>query len=172
MSYIGLNQPQAVVDPNSLPQSGGLIQRLESVPVNTYQTNIVAIPLDDTIPQDTEGGVYGSVVITPTSVDSLIVLKADVGQVSHSVEGGFVMGALFQSGSTDAIASNIDRCDAVGGPISLSLEGSFIAGTTNPITVSFRMGPNSGTLYINGNTSGRLLGGASAIRFSVEEIAQ
>lgn len=137
--------------------SGKLVQevRAKTSSVVTCSTNI---PIDNTKPQSTEGTEVLSAAITPTSVSNFLVIEF-VGWGSCPTNRiGCV--ALFQSGSTDAIATTaISLLD--GANYVLAAATYIQAPGTSSITISVRVGANSDTVYVNGNSTGNQIHGAA-----------
>jgi hypothetical protein len=149
--------------------SGDIVQTV------VFQTGAVAtgttlIPLDDTIPQITEGDQYMSVSITPTSALSTLEIEV-VANMSTSNGGGAQMGcALFQDSTANAlkaVAQYMPNADLF--PINFS--HSMVAGSTSPTTFRVRCGTNlAGTTTFNGISAGRIFGGVMASFIRVREI--
>jgi hypothetical protein len=149
--------------------TGGIVQ------VANYQTGAVAtgttlIPLDDTIPQNTEGDQYMSLAFTPTNASNK--LKIDVVfEGSTTATGDFVIVALFQDTTANALAAAVERNDTAGGK-TLAFSYWMTAGTTSSTTFKVRAGSNaSGTMTFNGNGGNRRLGGVMASSITITEIA-
>jgi len=146
--------------------------------VNT-QTGAVAtatsvIPNDDTIPQNTEGGEFMTLAITPTSASNL--LKIEV--VLHGTESANVadlfMAALFQDSTADALAVGLRDDQGISkGPGGIIFTHYMVAGTTSATTFKVRAGMNiAGTFVFNGgNGTGRKFGGVLASSITITEIA-
>ena len=128
------------------------------------------IPLDDTVPQNTEGTQFYSVSITPTSAANKLLIFSNLTLYpSTSVNA---VAALFQDSTASAIATS-NPCYLGGGTWGLlSLMHSMTAGTTSATTFKLRAGPASAaTVYVNGNNSGRLFGGTMRSGILVAEVA-
>lgn len=129
----------------------------------THEALTGVIPHDDTVPQDDEGTEIASLNVTPQAEANLIRVRfSGVGFVT---EGARWAGALFVGESADAVA--VATAPSGG---CLCLEYVFTAGTVSAMDISLRVGPDDGTLYLNGDEHGRLFGGAAAAVLSVEEI--
>jgi hypothetical protein len=133
------------------------------------------LPLDDTIPQISEGADLGlSCVITPRLSGSAIRLTFNA-RFMGGTSGTFIA-AMFVDSVADAIGADTSNA---GGP-SASNYGLFniivpahLPGG-GPHTYTVRVGTAGGTntLYFNGDTSTRLLGGVRRITLIAEEISQ
>ncbi len=144
--------------------------------VNT-QTGAVAtgssgIPLDDTIPQNTEGDEYMTLSITPTSATNK--LKIEVVAMLSANAAVWVIGALFQDSVANAIAASMELCNSVGGSGSISFTHYMAAGTTSATTFKFRAGRATyagSVTTLNGSAAARFLGGVMASSITITEIA-
>lgn len=151
--------------------AGKLVQRVEATPYTTWSTTTTAIPNDDTIPQNTEGSEYVTVTITPKSASNRLVIEACASALS--ADGlRTVTGAIYQDSTANALAAAQITITAANYMAPLSVRHEMAAGTTSATTFKFRLGTAAGgTASINGNTSGRTLGGVNSVRISVTEIA-
>lgn len=149
-----------------LTSVGRLVQRVEATPYITYSSSAAAIPVDDTIPQVTEGAQYCTLSITPVKTTNRLVIRASFsGSVSSA--GSLVL-ALFNGGA-NALKASISTSPTLDYLITLSLAHEMAAGSTSALTFTLRAGPNAATMYVNGTSSSRILGGATAAMLSVEE---
>jgi hypothetical protein len=147
--------------------SGDLLQLVYTQP-STIVTGTTVLPYDNTIPQITEGVEYTTLVITPSSADS--ILEIDVGlMVDHTSNGGLTL-ALFQDATANALkAIGAEQATAV--ELWMTLKHIMVAGTTNPITFRVRAGSSTaGTLTLGGNASAALYGGVAGNYITIREI--
>lgn len=141
-----------------------------------YATNVTAqsvtgtIPMDDTIPQNTEGDEILTLSFTPTNASNRLKITV-TGWGDGSNSGTDLTVAIFQGAGASAVHSA-----AYWGEAGSATEGFVIsqtawvtAGTTSSLTIAVRAGRTSGTFYLNGISSGRLYGGSSAAVLTVEE---
>lgn len=130
------------------------------------------LPLDDTIPQNTEGVQFMTLPITPTSAINLLSI-AHIGMyTSGNATNATIQAALFQDSVANALAAifcgRVSTAD-VGTQISLNYR--MRAGTVSSTTFNIRAGTNSaGTTRFNSDSSGRLYGGVAASFLSIEEL--
>jgi hypothetical protein len=129
------------------------------------------IPLDDTIPQITEGTQIISVSITPKSTANKLRIRYSgfmggngVFACAHAVFNGNA-NAIHAGGFVTPVSNYFQNfCGEV----------EYAPGSISPQTISLRVGVQTGsqTLYVNGNPSGgtRLYGGSAATRLIIEEI--
>lgn len=148
--------------------SGTVIQTVEATPVTAYSNTAASIPIDDTIPQITEGTELITVTITPQDATSRLEIECNIASMATSGSTATVL-ALFQDAIADAIAVATTET-TTGIQKSLSLRHEMLAGTTAAITFSVRIGPAGGTLYLNGTSTGRKFGGIAAIRMKATEL--
>lgn len=151
-------------------QGGTILQVVEATPLTALTLLNVTIPVDDTIPQNTEGIEVLTVSITPSNVTNRLRIEFDA---SHLAAGGsaYVISALFQDAGVNAIAAGIVGLDGGSPAASLRLTHELAAGTTSATTFKIRVGPHSGSVYLNGQAGTRQFGGIAAARLRVMELA-
>lgn len=141
--------------------------------VNT-QTGAVAtgstvVPIDDTIPQNTEGDQYMTLAVTPTSSSNL--LQIDVVFNASPAATQWVVASLYQDSTANALATVADFQNQGGGLVNLKLSYRMTAGTTSATTFKVRGGPGaSTTLTFNGGASARLFGGVISSSITITEL--
>jgi hypothetical protein len=147
-------------------ETNKLIQRVVTENT-TYSAHTTTFPEDDTIPQNTEGAQIMTRAITPTATDTRLLITISVELFNGS---GWGIG-LFQDAGANALA-------ATGGISAISARTDRVtffhemaSGTTSSTTFSVRVGPNAGTVYINGDQNGRHFGGVLRSYLIVEEYA-
>lgn len=148
----------------------GLIQRVEATPYTTYSSVTAVIPEDNSIPQNTEGTEIITVSITPESATNRLIIGFNAGFIVGSTTNSCAY-ALFQDSTANAIAAGSSQSATSNAQVKASLVHEMAAGTTSSTTFKLRIGVNSGTFYINGNSTNRIFGGVAAIRLWVEEVA-
>ena len=152
----------------STVSSGTVLQQVN------YQTGAVAtgtttIPLDDTVPQNTEGTEFMSLAITPKSATSKLIIQVIL-QVSVSITS-WSYGALFQDSTANAIAAGLGFTDAATSGSSVVFTHYMTSGTTSATTFKVRAGPNNAaTMTLNGAASARLFGGILASSITITEV--
>lgn len=146
-----------------------VIQRV-STETAAVATGTTVLPIDDTIPQNTEGDQYMSLAITPKNSSNILVIEI-VALVSPSI-AVTVGGALFQDTTANALAAIAIYEAAVSGTSIITLRHIMSAGTTSSTTFKFRAGVGSaGTLTFNGAGGARLFGGVAASSILITEYA-
>lgn len=137
----------------------------------TASTGITAtIPIDNTIPQNTEGTELLTVTITPKASNSKIRLRAVV-QGGNSTSA-YNAGAVFKDSDANAIGVGFN---GNGGGVGTPLVIDFMVNATDTTarTYKLRVGTQAGTWTINGNAGvGALFNGTCKTTFTAEEIAQ
>lgn len=132
-------------------------------------TGTTTIPVDDTIPQNTEGDEYLDVVITPTSAANLLRVEANVFLASSA--GTRRTLALFRDATTDAIAVTGSSGAAADVESQHEMNHAVLAGSTSATTFNLRAGTSiAATLTFNGFGAARKYGGVIASYIQAEEI--
>jgi hypothetical protein len=140
---------------------------------NVYTANATLsteLPIDDTVPLDTEGVLVLTQSITLASASPKVLVKAALwGQASASTFWG---AALFRGSiCIDAKAVVIDGTNTLGNQIMMSVLDA--PGAIGPHAYSVRVGsynPGGSVLRLNGTTSDRVFGGASKSTLTLLEI--
>lgn len=145
-----------------------IVQIVEATPITTVITCNTVIPLDDTIPQNTEGNEVITGSITPSSASNRLRIEFSCWAGLSASDNYSV--ALFQDTAANAIAAAANYSNSNREMFYLSHE--MAAGTTSATTFKIRIGPAGGNVaYVNGGTGGsREFGGISAARLRVTEI--
>jgi hypothetical protein len=149
---------------------GSLIQTV-SVEGGALGTGTTIIPVDDTIPQQTEGDQYLSLAITPKSATSRLIISVTF-IASHST-GTRIIGALFQDSTANALAvAESYPAAGAGIPVTVTFKHIMTSGTTSATTFKVRVGGGAaGTLTFNGSAAARLFGGVYASSIVIQEVA-
>lgn len=147
---------------------GKLIQTV-TTSTGAVATGTTTIPLDDTIPQNTEGNEYMTRSITPTSSSSLLCIQATA-NLSSTAGASNLSVALFQDSTANALAV-VTKFMSNGNLNTLNLTYWMTAGTTSATTFKIRAGSSAaGTTTLNGVSSARLFGGVCFSNLSVMEL--
>jgi hypothetical protein len=148
------------------PSSGAVLQ-VKSVTYSTQTSGATTFPLDNTIPQNTEGTELVTLSITPSNASNRLLIIAN-----FIVHAGSVAGcgpALFQDSTANALSYAIQVIGAgYGAPATLVHE--MAAGTTSATTFKIRVGTHNGTWYVN-QTNSYTFGGSPKSVLTIFEIA-
>lgn len=132
-------------------------------------TGTATIPLDDTIPQNTEGFQILSVSITPKSASNKLKISINTFLMNSNASSTTNQLALFQDSTANAIAAT---CHANGSAFmtQINLIHYMTAGTTSSTTFNVRVGNNAaGTTTVNGSAGARYYGGVGMSSITIEE---
>ena len=178
VSEIGVG-PQGPPGPQGAPgASTNFLQR------KVFQTGalvsglIARIPLDNTIPQSTEGTEVMNLAVTPMNPGSMLDVTALING-SGTVPGDTCIGALFRDAATDAFAaaSWVDgQAGPTGGmPMQWMVKGRIPSGSTAPTTIRCRAGcsvAGGGNFWFNGDAQLgiQLFNGMWMSSITVEEV--
>jgi hypothetical protein len=161
------------VTPIALGQAlvaGTVVQEVEVFDGIRTEPPAVAIPLDDTIPQISEGSELFSLAITPKFANS--VLQIDVVCNLSSGATGALQVAMFRDSIADSIgAVTVDNQTNVMNTATFS---AFVnANSVSNTVFSIRAGTDgAASVRFNGIGSGQFFGGVMASSITITEIAQ
>jgi hypothetical protein len=148
------------------PLPGDVVQVARNA-TGTVATGSTAIPLDNTIPQITEGDQYMSQAITPFAASD--ILRVTTSHEFTNASNIQLVIALFRDSGSNAVAS-IASGGSQGQPLTSALGYAVQAGSASATTFKLRAGGASGTTTFNGQGGSGLLGGVMASFIQVEEI--
>lgn len=136
----------------------GEVVQVVTANFSAVATGTTVIPIDDTIPQNTEGDQYMTLAITPKSTTNVLIVDV-VFQGSPSTAPADVAVALFQDTTANALAATSTVVTTAGYRVAIPLSYSQAAGTTSSTTFKVRAGLGAaGTTTFNGFSSGRIFG--------------
>lgn len=125
------------------------------------------IPLDATVPQDTEGTNIIGVTFTPANASNILLFTITINFTVATAGSYNAIAALFKNGVASALAAHI--LGKYSGTVTFFHR--MVAGVTSQITFTVRVGPeSSGTVYINGNSSITYFGGVNNTSITVMEV--
>lgn len=170
-SYAWTNSPTVVrVMQPGLPRTGDIVQTALSTD-GSVATGTTTTPLDDTIPQNTEGNQFMTQAITPRSALNVLSIEHNGSYEFNS--GGTVTCALHQDSTANALASRIHGTPSANYIFNIPLQYEMLAGTTSSTTFKIRTGSNgAGTMTFNGYGSNRMDGGVNLSRLKITEVFQ
>ena len=147
----------------------GAVLQTRTTTTGEVATTTTTIPLDDTVPQNTEGGEFMTRSITPVSATSMLRV------MHHGTYNGstnyHIICALFRDSTAGALSATVFSSEGARyGVVPVSVEVS--AASTAATTFKVRAGMSvAGTLTFNGSGGSRNLGGVMGSFLRVEEIA-
>lgn len=125
------------------------------------------IPLDDTIPTNTEGVQILSQTWTPASATNRIEIEFECFGASATADAYRLVAAIFVDGT--CVRATVSATGA-GSSLNVTCRVSFLAGSTTTKTVTVRVGPSAaGTIRLNGTSAARFFGGTAAATLSIRE---
>lgn len=134
-------------------------------------TGVALIPVDDTIPQQTEGDQYMSLAITPLSATSTLLIEAEC-LVSPSLTYTGVTAALFRDATANSIGATTAYLESATVMVSLAFSVKVSSASVATTTFKVRAGMDrAGTMTFNGNVGTRKFGGVMASSIRITEIA-
>lgn len=149
--------------------AAGFVVQVVGTTFSSVATGTTTIPLDDTIPQITEGTEFMTQAITPKASANLLIVQVTA-CMSHSA-GNHLIGALFQDATANALAANVFYQPTATGEIVLSLTYTMTAGTTSSTTFRVRLGsPTAGTTTFNGASGSRVFGAIPKSAITITEV--
>lgn len=147
-----------------------VVSQTGQVSTASVTTGTTQIPLDNTIPQNTEGDQVMTASITPKSATSFLYITV-VLNFGFSVSPAAVTVALFQDSTANALGAGASFIGNVGVPQQLVLQFIMISGTTSSTTFKVRAGGNTaGTITFNGAAGAGLFGGALLSSITIREV--
>jgi hypothetical protein len=135
---------------------------------STYSSGSTLLPIDNTIPQNSEGDQYLSIDFIPLSSKSTLEININA-TLGFSSTGTITM-ALFQDSGANAICVKpAGFISSSGAMIGAFMQHIFKSTSTSLTTFKFRAGNvNAGTTYFNGNGSA-LFGGTLFSSITIKE---
>lgn len=150
-------------------QAVGSVVDRTSVSTATYIGTTTTIPMDNTVPQNTEGVEILSVSHTMKSTTNR--LYAEFQAWGGTTSPGYVIAALFNGGS-NAIGVGVVTVGTAGHVLPVCFDIDFVPGTTSPVTYSIRVGygGSAAALWLNGDSAGAKFGGIAKSTLVLTEI--
>lgn len=149
--------------------ANGAVIQVANLLTGAVATGTTVVPLDDTIPQNTEGDEYMTLAFTPLSATSKLKIEVDLNAASTA--GGAFTVALFKDTAADAIAAAFNGIPSGGNPVNVKFTHWMTAGSTSAMTFKVRAGLNgANTTTFNGSASARRFGGVMASSITITEI--
>jgi hypothetical protein len=151
--------------------SGGGGGQVVFTPDATAKSTTATIPLDDTVPQNTEGTEYTELntTITPANASSYLLIEVTV-PVYASAANSYAL-ALFKDSDADAIATCLTYLNTAAASATMIIRARIAAGSTAAKTFKIRFGRTSGsvTMYLN-DYSTPYFGGSMKSTMTITEL--
>lgn len=152
-----------------VPLPGQVVQA-QRTDTGAVATGTTVLPVDDTIPQITEGDQYMTQAITPTSAANLLVVDTE-GMFASSIAGGAFAAALFVDATANALAALDVNFPSAGFRMRPHINHRRLAGGVASQTFRLRAGASAaGTTTFNGSAGARLYGGVANSYLEVAEL--
>jgi len=148
----------------------GKTVQMVNTQTGAVSTGTTIIPLDDTIPQNTEGDEYMTLTITPKNTANILLIDVVCNIATPSNDQA--VAALFQDTTANALAVAANGADIAQRMSNIKLTHKMTAGTTSATTFKVRAnGNDAGTYTFNGQvTAGvRGFGGVVASSITIRE---
>lgn len=159
---------------NILSNGPGKVLQVVSTASAAVDTSTTIIPVDDSIPQNTEGEEWSALntSITPKSSTSKLVIEITIAVVSCNSANEDVAFGLFQDSTANALAAFVARSSTTNAGNSITYRHVMTSGTTSATTFKVRYGPTAGTATVNGINTARLFGGVGYSSLTITEVTQ
>lgn len=136
----------------SVQVAPGAVVQVVDAPFTSVATGTTTIPLDNTIPQNTEGDQYMTLAITPKSATNKLVITTTV-YAASSAAAYHMIAALFQDSTANALAASA-AASTGNNAVTITFTHTMVAGTTSATTFKVRAGGDAaGTTTFNGRAS-------------------
>jgi len=138
----------------------------------SFASGTTIIPLDDTVPQNTEGDEYIALAITPTDAANKLLIQVAI-QCGSTYAVRSVIAALFQDSVASALAVSSFYVDTLGETHMLVFSHYMTAGAVAEITFKLRGGLNIGSgaaFTLNGTSATADFAAAYASSLTITEL--
>lgn len=152
----------------SVPLPGAVVQTVVNA-TGAAATGTTAVPMDDTIPQNTEGDEFMTQAITPTSAADILEIEY-LFNAGVSAGNKFLASSLYQDTTADAlvtVAHHVDTANTMAQTFGLH---RMRAATTSATTMKVRAGADTATVTFNGFSAARKFGGVMNSYLSIKQI--
>lgn len=150
--------------------TSGAVVQTKNTQTGLVATGATVVPVDDTIPQNTEGDQYMSLAITPTSATNKLKIEV-VFFGSSDTSTKWITVALFQDTTAGALACIAGFTETATAASPICLTHYMTAGTVAATTFKVRAGTNTATtVTFNGQSGLRLFGGVVASSITISEL--
>lgn len=147
----------------------GSIVASQTATYATYAQITGLIPLDNTVPQASEGTAILNLSHTPQSPSNRVRIRFS--GFANSASDSVPIVAFLSIDGSAAVQAVAVSAGSAAMPAQVFFEYEHIPGDTSAHTYSVRVGPGGvGTVRFNGGATTRLFGGAAAARLTIEEV--
>ena len=154
--------------------AGGKVVQVVHVQDGTYASGTTTIPLDNTIPQITEGNEFMTLAITPTHASNILFIDV-VGAFGSHIANQLYVVSLFVGTTANALATAQAGMSAVANrpQVTTAFKHRMVAGVTTELTFRVRAGchGSSSQLNFNGYNGAAFFGGTYASTITITEIS-
>ena len=153
---------------HTLLAAGTVVQSVGTT-TGAVATGTTTVPLDDTIPQNTEGTEFITQAITPRASGNVLQIDALL-NLSNSAGAGTMIAALFRDSGADALAVGAQVVANSGVLLQVRISHRVTAGSTAATPFRVRAGfSTAATVTLNGTLGSRQFGTALISSLSVTE---
>jgi len=150
--------------------TGGKVVQVVNVMNGAVATGTTVMPVDDTIPQKTEGVELMTLAITPTNASNKLFIECVAHINNTDGSARWRGGALFQDSTANALAAQAVSASSTFRSV-INFSHYMTAGTTSETTFKLRAGgAGAGTQTFNGHAGSRHFGGVMASSITITEI--
>ena len=149
----------------------GSVVQFVSTEDGEVATGATILPIDNSIPQNTEGDEYMTLAITPKSVSNTLVIDVTI-NLANSSTSALMAAALFQDTTADALAAAwAAKHNSADLQSQVTFRHVVVAGTVAATTFKVRAGAGvAGTTSFNGSAAARIFGGVMSSSITITEI--
>lgn len=134
-------------------------------------TGTTTIPLDNSVPQITEGDQYMSLSITPLNAGSILIITSKATLSSATVGTVIVTASLFRDSTADSIGTTDETFGGNNRAAGFTVNASVPANSTSTTTIKFRAGSHiAGTTSFNGPLGIQRYGGTYDSNITIWEV--
>lgn len=169
--YVATYDASAGSNKKVLAEKLGRVVQIVTSSTSSVATGSTVMPVDDTIPQNTEGTQFLSASITPHNTNSTLVIDVTMELSSGTAAKTYGI-ALFQDSTANALTAVAQRSDPTSANTTdlIHFRYTMTAGTTSSTTFNVRAGPDaSATITLNGANGSRYFGGVADSRITITE---
>ena len=151
----------------------GKIVQVVHVTDGALATGTATIPLDDTIPQITEGTEFMTLAITPTDASNILFIDV-VTMFGSATANVMYVNALFVGSTAGALATAQAGMDSAGNrpQVTTAFKHRMVAGATTALTFRLRAGCHgAGTIAFNAYNGAAHFGGTYASSMTITEVS-